>query len=92
MYHNELFGLRLRKVRNQAKETQKQLADLLCVSSNQIGEMENGRGATTLAKLALLCEHYNITADYLLGLIDEPRPLRNAGPDAGDSCHSSERT
>lgn len=92
MYHNELFGLRLRKVRNQAKETQKQLADLLCVSSNQIGEMENGRGATTLAKLALLCEHYNITADYLLGLIDEPRPLRNAGPDAGDPCHSSERT
>ena len=92
MYHNELFGLRLRKVRNQAKETQKQLADLLCVSSNQIGEMENGRRATTLAKLALLCEHYNITADYLLGLIDEPRPLRNAGPDAGDPCHSSERT
>ena len=92
MYHNELFGLRLRKVRNQAKETQKQLADLLCVSSNQIGEMENGRGATTLAKLALLCEHYNITADYLLGLIDEPRPLRNAGPDTGDLCHSSERT
>ena len=46
------------------------------VSPNQVGEIENGRGATTLAKLAQLCEHYNITADYLLGLTDEQRPLR----------------
>ena len=38
--------------------------------------MENGRKASTFAKLALLCEHYNISADYLLGLTDEPRPLR----------------
>ena len=75
MYHNELFGLRLKKLRNHNKETQKALADYLGVKPNQIGEMENGRGATTLAKLALLCEHYNISADYLLGLTDEPRPL-----------------
>ena len=52
MYHNELFGLRLRKIRNHHKETQKSLADFLGVKPNQIGEMENGRGATTLAKLA----------------------------------------
>ena len=76
MYHNELFGLRLRKVRSQNHETQKELAELLGVKPNQIGEMENGRGATTLAKLALICEHYNITADYLLGLTDDPQPLR----------------
>ena len=76
MYHNELFGARLREMRSRRKETQKELAELLGVKPNQIGEMENGRGATTLAKLALLCEHYNITADYLLGLTDQPRPLR----------------
>ena len=75
MYHNELFGLPLRKVTNHNKETQKALAEYLGVKPNQIGEMENGRGATTLSKLALLCEHYNISADYLLGLTDEPRPL-----------------
>jgi len=57
-------------------ETQKDLADFLGIRQNQIGEMENGRKASTFAKLALLCEHYNISADYLLGLTDEPRPLR----------------
>lgn len=76
MYHNELFGLRLRKMRSKNRETQKELAELLGVKPNQIGEMENGRGATTLAKLALICEHYNITADYLLGLTDEPKALK----------------
>ena len=42
---------------------------------NQIMEMENGRKTTTLEKLALICRHYNVSADYLLGLTDEPRPL-----------------
>ena len=55
MYHNELFGLRLRKLRNHNKETQKALAEYLGVKP--------------------MCEHYNISADYLLGLTDEPRPL-----------------
>ena len=81
MYHNELFGLRLRRVRNQAKETQKHLVVFMSLSSNQFRQIETGRGSTTLAKLALLCEHYNITADYLLGLTDEARPLRDVSPE-----------
>lgn len=92
MYSNEIFGERLRRLRKLSGETQQELAEFLGLKPNQIGEMENGRKASTFLKLALLCEHYNITADYLLGLIDEPRPLRNAGPDAGDLCHLSERT
>ena len=85
MYSHELFGARLRALRNRAGETQKALADFLGVKQNQIGEMENGRKASTFAKLALLCEHYNVSADYLLGLTDEPRPLRGeaAGMYAG---------
>ena len=76
MYSNEMFGERLRALRKQRGETQQELAGLLGVKPNQIGEMENGRKASTFAKLAMLCEHYNISADYLLGLTDEPWPLR----------------
>lgn len=83
MYQSSVFGARLRTLRKQAGETQKELAELLGVKPNQIGEMENGRGGSTYAKLALLCTHYKVSADYLLGLIDEPRPL-----DGGD--HPSE--
>ena len=75
MYQNKLFGARLRELRKEAGEKQKDLAGLLGVSVNQIGEMENGRGASTYAKLALICEHYNISANYLLCLTDAPDPL-----------------
>ena len=75
MYTNEEFGLRLKKLRMEAHETQKQLAELLGVTQNQIGEMEQGRKASTYGKLAIICTHYNVTADYLLCLTDEPRKL-----------------
>ena len=75
MYSNEIFGTRLKDLRKLCGETQQELAELLGVKPNQIGEMENGRKASTFAKLAQICEHYNISADYLLGLTDERRPL-----------------
>ena len=81
VYSNDLFGTRLKCLRKDRGETQKDLADFLGIKQNQIGEMENGRKASTFAKLALLCEHYNISADYLLmGRGDEGiAPYRNAG-------------
>lgn len=80
MFHKDLYGLRLKKLRNQAGEKQAGLAELLGVKPNQIVEMENGRKTTTFEKLTMICQHYNVSADYLLGLIDEPRPLKKEGP------------
>lgn len=41
-----------------------------------ISDLEKGRRTTTLEKLTELAQYYNISTDYLLGLTDEPRPLR----------------
>ena len=51
------------------------MAAFLGVKPNQVVEMENARKTTTLEKLAMICRHYKVSADYLLGLIDEPREL-----------------
>ena len=72
---NQDFGQRLRLVRKERRKVQADLAELLCVTPTQISDMENGRRATTLEKLAQICEYYNISADYLLGLTDEMKPL-----------------
>ncbi|NCE63343.1 XRE family transcriptional regulator [Pseudoflavonifractor sp. 524-17] len=77
-YSSKLFGARLREQRKKAKETQKKLADFLSVKPNQICEMENGRKGSTFERLFLLCRHYNVSADYLLGLTDDPRPRAEA--------------
>ena len=38
--------------------------------------MERGTASTTLERFSLICEHYNVSADYLLGLTDEPKPYK----------------
>lgn len=75
MFQKEQYGLRLKNLRKGVKETQADLAALLGVKPNQVVEMENGRKTTTFEKLSIICQHYNVSADYLLGLIDEPRTL-----------------
>ena len=67
----EVFAMRLRETREKAHETQKDLADAIGVRPTQISEMENGKKGTTLERLVILCRHYNVSADYLLGLSDQ---------------------
>ena len=55
-------------------ETQQDLAQYLDAAKNSISEIENGKRTTTAEKIALICEHYRISADYLLGLSDDPTP------------------
>ncbi len=71
----KIFAERLRQVREEAKESRKALGEALGVGVGQISEMENNRKGTTLEKLALICQHYHVSADYLLGLSDRRERL-----------------
>ncbi|MBS6349597.1 MAG: helix-turn-helix transcriptional regulator [Oscillospiraceae bacterium] len=73
MFSKEEFGQRLKKLRLERQENQSVLAEVLGVSVAQISEIENGNKATTLEKFALICEHYQVSADYLLGFQPGPR-------------------
>lgn len=75
MFSKELFGQRLKELRITAGETQAQLGEVLSVYKSRISDMENGVNTTTAEKIALICEHYRISADYLLGLVDGPKKL-----------------
>ena len=74
MFSKELFGQRLLEQRKKRGETQKALAQALGVGDTQILEIEHGRATTTAERIALICEHYGVSADYLLGLTDDPVP------------------
>ena len=74
MFTKEIFGQRLRAIRRAKKETQDDLADILNVGKSHISEMGRGNRTTTAEKIALICEHYRVSADYLLGLSDDPSP------------------
>lgn len=76
MFSTEMFGQRLRAVRKAAGQNQEELGTVLKVGKSQISELERGSASTTLEKLSIICEHYNVSADYLLGLTDEPKPYK----------------
>ncbi len=71
MFSRIEFGEKIRQERMNAGESQKVLADLLGVGKTQISELENGNTTTSFERLVLLCKHYKVSADYLLGLKDE---------------------
>ena len=75
MLHRDIFCIRLKKLRKDRGEQQKDLAESIGLSQTQISTIESGKQGTSFDKLAAICQHYNVSADYLLGLIDEPRPL-----------------
>ena len=72
MFSKELFGQRVAASRQLNHETQKAVGDAIGMSSNNVSEMENGKKTTTSEKIAKICRHYHVSADYLLGLSDDP--------------------
>ncbi len=78
MFSKELFGQRILEQRKKSGETQKTLAEILGVGDTQILEIEHGRATTSAERIALICEHYGVSADYLLGLTDDPVPKHKA--------------
>ena len=72
MFDKNMFGSRLLKLREEKGISQKVLAELLDVTRTQISDMEHGKSCTNLERFFQLCEFYNVSADYLLGITDDP--------------------
>ena len=75
MFAKKIFAERLLEIRKATHTTQANIAAALGVSTAFISDMEHGRKTTSIEKLAQICVFYNISADYLLGLTDNLRPL-----------------
>jgi transcriptional regulator with XRE-family HTH domain len=67
-------GNRLREIRLQAGHTQESLAELLGVGIRQIWRYEKNETEPSGDMVARLARALNTSADYLLGLIDDPAP------------------
>ena len=74
--NNELFKLRLKELRTEKKISQEQLAHTLNTTHSVISAYENGKTIILTSFLYQICKEYKISADYLLGRIDEPKYLQ----------------
>ena len=70
---------RLRDTREDADKTQAEIADLLGVSRQHYSMYERGERELPMHHFITLARYYNLSLDYLAGLVDYPLPLKRAG-------------
>lgn len=69
-------GSRLKEFRKENNLTQIKLANILNTTFSSIAFNEKGRNLIATPFLYTICQKYHISADYLLGKIDNPKYLK----------------
>lgn len=64
------FCEKLNELMEEKKITSLALSKIVGVSASTILRWKNGEMCPTIDKLALLCDYFGVTADYLLGFED----------------------
>ena len=67
---------RLKDIREDRDMTQSEIAKLLHTTRQQVSKWETGVQMMGVDKYIALAKFYNISLDYLLGLIDTPKKLQ----------------
>lgn len=73
MYYTD----RLQWIRDCKNITQKEMAKALGIKQQQYARYEKGINIMPITYLRPICEYLNISADYILGLINEPKSLKD---------------
>lgn len=64
MTKEEIFALKLKELRRSKNMTQKQLADMLCVSDKNLSKWECGRSTPDVFYLQEICKIFGVEAEY----------------------------
>ena len=70
------YRARLRGVREDRDLTQAEVGKILNKSQQGYNHIEAGRAELKIDDLVKLCQFYNLTADYLVGLSDKPQKIK----------------
>ena len=71
------YRTRLKSTREDMHMTQEQIGKLLNKSQQGYNHIETGRAELKIDDLIVLCKFYDLSADYLIGLVDTPRSYQD---------------
>ncbi len=74
----KISGQKLKEFRKENKLTQAKLATVLNTNQSVIANYERGRTIIATPFLYTICNKYHISADYLLGKIEEPKYIKKS--------------
>lgn len=66
---------KIRDLREDKDLSQAEIAKVIKTTQQQYSKIEMGKADISGEKLKLLAKFYNVSVDYILGLIDEPKKL-----------------
>ncbi len=72
-----MIGERLIYLRKEKGLTQKRLSEILFINYRTYSGYERNEIEASDDFKIQLAKFYNVSVDYLLGIIDEPRPIKN---------------
>ena len=67
---------RLRDLREDSDKRQEDIAEILETAREQYNRYELGKQELPMHHFITLAKYYNVSLDYLAGLIDKPRKLK----------------
>jgi len=67
------YRARIKSLREDSDYTQSYIGSLLQKSQQGYNHIETGRAELKIEDLIILCKLYNVSADYIIGLINEPK-------------------
>ena len=59
---------RIKNLRIDSDKSQREIAEILGTEQSYYAKYENGKRPLPIDRLKKLCEYYNVSADYILGL------------------------
>ena len=65
------YRTRMRNIREDRDLTQKQVGEIINKSQQGYNHIETGREELKIEDLIKLCQFYNVSADYFIGLTDQ---------------------
>lgn len=65
------FGLRLRELREEKDLSQMQFSKFSGLSQSAIARYELNKTEPRLSDIRIICNYFNVTADYLIGLSED---------------------
>ncbi len=71
-----IYNQRIKDLREDADKKQKDIVEFLKTETSYYGKYERDIHPLPIEHLIALCKYYNVSADYILGFIDEPVSLK----------------
>ena len=67
------YRIRMRNLREDRDLTQREVGTIIQKSQQGYSHIEDGRAELKIEDLIVLCRFFHVSADYMIGLTDDPK-------------------